>query len=80
MKLFEECVDTGKLRLSVKHKTSPIRHYFVLYIFAYQMAHDTLCNQILDEVIAHCEEISMFPVTEYARKFTNWRMITCYSC
>ncbi|KAN0122622.1 hypothetical protein V8E51_000948 [Hyaloscypha variabilis] len=51
MKLFEEWVHTGKLRPIVKRHSSPIRTYYVLYIIAYNLAHATLCNHALNEIL-----------------------------
>jgi hypothetical protein len=69
MKLFEEWADTGKLPPTVKHKTYPLSPHTLLCIFAYYMASEVLCNQIVDELIAHCAEINMFPTAQFVRSY-----------
>jgi len=69
MKLFEEWVDTGKLRPTVKHKTYHLSPHILLYIFAYYIASEILCNQIVDDFIAHCAEIKMYPTVQFARRY-----------
>jgi hypothetical protein len=61
MKLFEESVHTGKLRPIVKHYSSPIRTYYVLYMIAYNLAHATLCNHALNEILGWTIETRQAP-------------------
>jgi hypothetical protein len=61
IKLFEESVHTGKLRPIVKHHSSPIRTYYVLYMIAYNLAHATLCNHALNEILGWTIETRQAP-------------------
>jgi len=54
MRLFELWVGTGKLGPMIRHRSNSTVGYYVyiiLYVLAYGLADETLCNLLIDELI-----------------------------
>lgn len=68
MRIFAEWVGTGKLRPSIKHQSADMSSSMLLYIIACELAHEILCNQVMDELIAYYEETDRVPLPWFARE------------
>lgn len=67
MELFSQWVEIGKFAPIIRHTSAPILPYFALYIIAERLAHETLCNLAMDELIARFADVKVTPSDHFAR-------------
>ena len=64
-------MDTGRLRPLIKHHSSTIEYYVSLYIIAYHLAHEKLCNVAIGDVLEWTDVTGWHPGLEWTRSYVE---------